>query len=81
MNVALKDSTGTYGKQFDLEANPQNTWFVQNPYRPNKCHVSDIVCFSLINGAMACSPDQSLLMGYDVAGKIVKVQPYSVGFR
>ena len=71
LNQYERFSKGDYVKQFKLSPNTQNQDFITNSYTPNRCDVSDLVCFSLTKGAMPCKPDQTLMLGYNVAGELV----------
>lgn len=71
LNQYEQFSKGEYAKQFDLSENSQNHKFVKNSYKPQTCQVSDIVCFSLTDGAISCTPEQTVMQGYNISGKLV----------
>lgn len=62
---------GKYARQFDLQENPQNKQFVNNPYVPGKCDTTQLVCFDLVKGAKKCSTDKTLMLGFDAQGNLV----------
>ena len=64
-------TSGKYAEQFEIPILPPNQKFVQHPYKPCKCANSDVVCFSLVNGAGKCIPNRDKMLGYNAQGKIV----------
>jgi hypothetical protein len=63
---------GPYKKQFQIDVLPSNKEFVTNPYVPQKCDVSELVCFSLTDGASECHPNKSLMLAYDAQGNLMR---------
>ncbi len=70
MNQYAKFATGDYQQQFKLAVNPENTAFVNNPYMPGKCAMTNIVEFDVCQGAQPCYPQQTQMLNYDVQGNI-----------
>ena len=70
LNQYKEFAEGNYAKQFEIESHSSNVNFVSNPYIPCKCHNSDVVCFSLTDGAGKCRPNTDKMLGYNVNGKV-----------
>ena len=68
-----KNITGEYANMFKIDELASNQHFVKNPYKPGQCQTSDMICFSLTNGALACQPDQTKMLVYNAEGKLVAV--------
>lgn len=71
LNRDPKYMSGKYAKMFDIEPIASNKNFALNQYKPGKCECSNMVCFSLVNGAMACRPDNTKMLAYNADGVLV----------
>lgn len=48
---------GDYAKQFNLDVNPQNKSFAQNPYKyNNECTNTNVTCFDIKYGLLSSRP-------------------------
>jgi len=65
--------SGEYVKMFNLPKHASNKNFVQNPYQAGKCKCGDMVCFSMVNGALPCTPDKTTMLIYNSEGELIKV--------
>jgi hypothetical protein len=64
---------GEYANMFVLQEHQSNKQFVRNAYQPGKCQCGDMVCFSLVNGALPCKPDKTKMLVYSAEGAITEV--------
>ena len=61
--------TSLYAHMFDIEVLPVNRAFVERPYKPRSCRGTNVVCFSIANGARGCKgPSTNLL--YTAEGSV-----------